>query len=93
MSDKASIIHDHYKDTCTIIADAIKRRDRLMLFVLLSAGFLAFQVFFPAVSNTAVNDFLTFKYGLKSNLNLPAIGSVIWYLLLIFTDSLNRGNI
>lgn len=85
MSDKASIIHDHYKDTCSIIAESIKRRDRLMLFVLLSAGFLAFQALFPGTSNSAVNDFLTFKYGLKLNLNFSVIGSVVWYLLLIFT--------
>ncbi len=85
MSDKASIIHDHYKDTCAIIADAVKRRNRLMLLVLLSAGFLAFQALFPVASNNAVNDFLTFKYGLKLSLNLQVISSVIWYLLLIFT--------
>ena len=80
-----STIHDHYKDTCEIISEAIKRRDRLMLFVLLTLGFFAFQTIFPTVSNTVVNDFLNFKFGLSLKLNLAVVGNIVWFLLLIFT--------
>ena len=80
-----STIYDHYKDTCSNIAEAIKRRDRLMLFVILTLGFFAFQTIFPTVSNTVVNDFLNFKFGLTLKLNLAVIGNIVWFLLLIFT--------
>lgn len=78
-------IYDHYKDTCSIIGDAIKRRDRLMLFVILTLGFFAFQTIFPTVSNNVVNDFLNFKFGLTLKLNLSIIGNIVWFLLLVFT--------
>lgn len=83
--DNISVIHDHYKDTCSITNDAIKRRDRLMLFVIVTVGFFAFQTIFPSISNQAVNDFLNFKFGLTLKLNLSAIGDIVWYLLLILT--------
>ena len=86
MSDKPiSILYDHYKDTCTTISEAIKRRDRLMLFVILALGFFAFQTIFPIASDTAVNDFLSFKFGLTLRLELSVVGNVVWFLLLIFT--------
>lgn len=86
MSDKPiSIIYDHYKETCSIISEAIKRRDRLMLFVILALGFFAFQTIFPTASNAVVNDFLNFKFGLTLKLDLSVIGNVVWFLLLIFT--------
>lgn len=86
MSDKPlSIIYDHYKETCSIIGDAIKRRDRLMVFVILALGFFAFQTIFPITSDTVVNDFLSFKFGLTLKLDLSIIGNVVWFLLLIFT--------
>ena len=85
INELISTLHDHYKDTCSIITEAIKRRDRLMLFVILTLGFFAFQTIFPTVSNTVVNDFLEFKFGLTLKLNLAVVGNIVWFLLLIFT--------
>lgn len=85
MDSKASLVHDHYKDTCSIISDAVKRRDRLMLFVILVLAFFALHTIFPTVSDTAVHDFLNFKFGLDLKLDLSIIGNVVWFLLLIFT--------
>ncbi len=86
MSDKPlSIIYDHYKETCTIISEAVKRRDRLMVFVIIALSFFAFQTIFPTTSDTVVNDFLSFKFGLTLKFDLSIIGNVVWFLLLIFT--------
>ncbi len=87
MSEEQSvtILYDHYKDTCSTIGQAVKRRDRLMVFVVLALGFFAFQSIFPTASNTAVNDFLNFKFGLTHGLDLAVVGNVVWFLLLIFT--------
>lgn len=80
-----SILYDHYKDTCSSIGDAIKRRDRLMVYVILVLGFFAFQTVFPTTSDKVVNDFLNFKFGLTLSLDLSIIGNVVWFLLLIFS--------
>lgn len=85
MDSKASLVHDHYKDTCSIISDAVRRRDRLMLFVILVLAFFALHTIFPTVSDTAVHDFLSFKFGLDLTLDLSIVGNVVWFLLLIFT--------
>lgn len=79
------ILYDHYKDTCSSIGDAIKRRDRLMVYVILVLGFFAFQTVFPNASDQVVNDFLNFKFGLTLPLDLSIIGNIIWFLLLIFS--------
>ena len=84
-NDIISTLYDHYKDTCSIIAEAIKRRDRLMLFVILALGFFAFDTVLPNASNVAVNEFLNFKFGLNLNLNLAIVANVVWFLLLVFT--------
>ncbi len=84
-SEIISTLYDHYKDTCSIISDAIRRRDRLMIFVIIALGFFAFQTLFPDTSNHLINDFLSFKFGLTLKLELPIIGSVIWFLILLFT--------
>lgn len=80
-----SILYDHYKDTCDITRDAVKRRDRLILFTILTVALFSFQAFFPTVSNQALSQFLIFKFGLNLQFNFAFIGSIIWFLLLIFT--------
>lgn len=85
MNDLLQTIYDHYKDTYSIISEAVRRRDRLMIFVLIALGFFAFESLFPTTSNTAVNDFLNFKFGLTLKLDLSIIGNFVWFLLLIFT--------
>ena len=56
-----------------------------MVFVIMALGFFAFQTIFPTASDTVVNDFLSFKFGLTLKFNLSIIGNVVWFLLLIFT--------
>lgn len=78
------MIYDHYKETCSIIRDAIKFRDRLMLFVIITLAFFSFQSFFPITSNQVVSELLTFKFGLNLQFNFAFLGSIIWFLLLVF---------
>jgi hypothetical protein len=80
-----STIYDHYKDTCSIVGEAVKHRDRLMIFVIIALGSFAFQSIFPNTSNGIINDFLNFKFGVNLELNLSIIGNIVWFLLLIFT--------
>lgn len=84
-NESITTIYDHYKDTCSITGEAVKRRDRLMVFVIIALGFFAFQYISPNSSNVMLNDFLNFKFGVTLELNFSIIGNVIWFLLLIFT--------
>ena len=85
MSDiKISTIYDHYKDSYCIVSEAVKRRDRLMIYVLIALAFLAFQVVLPNESKIAVNNFLNFKFGFAFEFNLSVIGCLAWFLLLVF---------
>lgn len=84
-ADIISILYDHYKDTCSIIGEAVKRRDRAMLFVIVAAGFFAFQTIFPSAADHAVTDYLSFKFGLTLQVNLSIIGNIVWLLVLLFT--------
>lgn len=85
MLDTINILYDHYKDTCSTIGEAIKRRDRLIIFVLLTTGFFALQSIFPSVPNQFISDYLMFRFGSATQINPTVLGSVIWILLLIFT--------
>lgn len=85
MPDPVSILYDHYKDTCSIIGEAVKRRDRAMLLVIIAAGFFAFQTIFPSAADLAVTDYLNFKFGLTLGINLSIIGNVVWVLIFLFT--------
>lgn len=78
-------IYDHYKDTCSIVGEAIKRRDRLLVFVIIILGLFSFRSIFPGVSDEILNGFLNFKFGVSLEFNFSIIGNVIWFLLLIFT--------
>lgn len=84
-SDPASILYDHYKDTCAIIGEAVKRRERAMLLAIVALGFFAFQTIFPGAADHAVTDYLSFKFGLTLQVHLSVIGNVVWLLVLLFT--------
>lgn len=83
-SDSTSILYDHYKETCTIIGEAVKRRDRAMLFAIIALGFFAFQTIFPSVADHAVTDYLSFKFGLTLQIDLSVLGNIVWLLVLLF---------
>lgn len=84
-NDLISILYDHYRDTCSVVTEAVKRRDRLMLFVVVTAGLFALQTFFPSISNEGVSGFLNFKFGFTLKSDLAVIGNALWFLLLIFS--------
>lgn len=82
--DSTSILYDHYKDSCSLVGEAVKRRDRAMLFAVAALGFFAFQTIFPSVADMAVTDYLSFKFGLALQIDLSIIGNIVWLLVLIF---------
>lgn len=84
LSDSVAILYDHYKETCALIGESVKRRDRVMFFVVIAVGFFAFQTIFPSAADHAVTDFLNFKFGLTLQIDLSIIGNIVWLSVLLF---------
>ena len=82
-SDRIQILYDHYKDTCVIIGEAVKRRDRAMLFAIVAAGFFALQAIFPGTADSALLQYLNFEFGL-TQIDLSVLGNLVWVLVLMF---------
>lgn len=80
----SEILYDHYKDTCSITSEAAKRRDRLLIYVVIALGILAIQGVIPEISDRAINEFLSFKFGFITTVDLSVLGSGVWFLLLLF---------
>jgi len=78
------ILYDHYKETCNITTEVIRRRDRLLIYVVLTLALLAIQGILPEVSVSALNNILSNQFGITTFIDLSIIGSVVWFLLLLF---------
>lgn len=85
MDSSTEILYDHYKDTCAGIGDAIRRRERLMIWLIGVLGLFAFQTAFPIETSAALSGFFLFKFGIPLSFNLSVIGTVVWFLLVMFT--------
>jgi hypothetical protein len=80
----SEILYDHYKETCNITAEVIKRRDRLLIYVVLTLALLVIQGILPEVSVSALNNILNHQFGITTSIDLSIIGSAVWFLLLLF---------
>jgi hypothetical protein len=78
------ILYDHYKETCNITAEVIKRRDRLLIYVVLTLALLVIQGILPEVSVSTLNNILNHQFGITTSIDLSIIGSALWFLLLLF---------
>jgi len=78
------VLYDHYKDTCNGITDLVKKRDYIMVYIVVAITIFSFQILSPTLSNQMINDIAGFKFGLKFDLNLKIIGSITWLVLLLF---------
>lgn len=76
-------IYDHYKDTCGIVANASKRRDRLMAWSFGGLVFFAFEFWFPLPAGELLNKLIEDKLGLPNAVDVGLIGSIVWLGLLL----------
>jgi hypothetical protein len=82
-SEALTTVYDHYKDTCSIIGAASKRRDRLMALTFAVLIFFSLEFIFPAPVGVALNALIEKQYGLKEAIDVGFIGNVVWLTLLI----------
>lgn len=78
-------VYDHYKETCALIGDASRRRDRLLLWALGVLALFAFEIFFPTPAEQLFSSVLARQIGVDRPIDLGLIGNVIWIALLLFS--------
>lgn len=83
-SDTLSTVYDHYKDTCALIGDASRRRDRLLLWSLGVMVLLGFEIFFPTPAERLFSSFLARQISIEEPIDVGLVGNVIWIALLVF---------
>jgi hypothetical protein len=77
------ILYDHYKETCSITAEVIKRRDKLIIYVVLTTTLLVLQGVLPEVSSETLSNILSHQFGVTTSIDLSVIGSLLWFVLLL----------
>ncbi len=73
---------DHYRDTIHRLDDFLKRRERLLISVLVVVTLMLFQVYSPRSAVSAIGESLCHSLGLASAPDPTFIGTVIWFVLL-----------
>ncbi len=84
-TDALSTLYDHYKDTCGIIGEASRRRDRLMLWALGAVALFAFEIFFPTPAEQLFSDLLARQLRVDDPIDVGLVGNIIWIALLLFS--------
>lgn len=79
------LLYDHYKDTCQIVREQIKQRNRLFIYVVL---IISLQFIFMLSPNSILN-FLSLwiekKYSILIDFPINMIQSILWILMLYIT--------
>jgi hypothetical protein len=79
---KLQILHDHYKDTFSLLREYTRSRGRVLLFILVVVTLMLFQVASPKDAEIAMSEFVVKRLDLKSPIDISFVGSVIWFSLL-----------
>lgn len=88
---RTEVLHDHYKDSGASLTDHWKARNRIFIFLLVLMAALLLDTHTPGSLDQIVNSYIAKSFppttsgGTPPQLNLAAIGSVAWFLLLCLT--------
>jgi len=76
---KLDILNDHYKDTFAHLQEFRKRREQLLLLILVVATIMLFQIFSPRDAEDAIGQFIAKGLDLQSPVDISFVGSVVWF--------------
>lgn len=80
------VLYDHYKETCALIAAAISRRERLMLWMLVVLALFAIHALFPGPAEQIARQYLSQAYSVDQvPIDFGVFSNCIWIALLLFT--------
>lgn len=83
--EKLAIFHEHYRDTCSVMQDQRKARDRYFYLVLVVLVIALFDVAAPQGFASAIADVLRSQLSLTTTPDLGYIRSLLWFVLLGLT--------
>ena len=84
-TDKLAILHEHYRDTCTVMQSQRHTRDRYFYFMIIVVAIAWFDLAAPEGFANAVGDVLRTQFALTTVPDLEYVRSVLWFLLLGLT--------
>ena len=84
-SDKLSLLHEHYRDTCAVLQGQRRARDRYFYLVVVVLAVALFDWATPEGFAGAVGDVLRARLQISHPPNLAYVRSVLWFLLLGLT--------
>ena len=82
---KLQVLAEHYKNTFDILQDSLRKRDRLFLGVLCILIVMLFQIYTPQEASNLIEQFISEKLNIKTQINFLFIQSLIWFGLLSIT--------
>ena len=80
-----ALLHEHYRDTCTVMQHHRGARDRYFYFVLATVAVVLFDVVAPQDFSVVIGEALKAKLSLSVAPNLAYLRSIVWFLLLGLT--------
>src|SRR5262245_39846269 len=83
--DPLVVLHDHYRDTCSVMRGQRAARDRYFYLVLGVLAVSLFDIATPQGFASAIADVLRAKAQLSSTPDLTYVRSLLWLLLLGLT--------
>jgi len=82
---KLQLLHEHYKDTCSVMTGYRKARDRYFYLVLIVLAVVIFDLYSPQDFADILSQFIRQQLQTTTAPDLRYIRSLIWFLLLGFT--------
>ena len=82
---KLQLLHEHYKDTCSVMASYRKTRDRYFYLILAVLAVVIFDLYSPQDFADILSQFVRAKLQANAAPDLRYIRSLIWFLLLGIT--------
>jgi hypothetical protein len=76
---KLDVLNDHYKDTFAYLQEFRKRREQLLLLILVVATIMLFQIFSPKDAEDAIGQFIAKGLDLQGPVDISFVGSVLWF--------------
>ena len=84
-SEKLLLLHEHYRDTCGVMQQQRRARDRYFYLVILVLVIALYDVATPEGFATTIADVLKTRFGLSKSPDLAYIRTLLWFLMLGLT--------
>jgi len=81
-NDNIDILHDHYKDSCSLAGSYRSARDRYFYFILAVFGVVLFDLYAPKDFSRITSELAQKKFELSVAFDLHYLKSIAWFLLL-----------